>query len=67
MGKKLKKLTTAQMLRMHAAAVFNMPVGEQFIGGRDVAFHSAMHQIADWIERHDARRRKQSKAKGKKR
>jgi hypothetical protein len=46
---------TAKALREHADAVFRMPVGEQFIGGRDVAFHSAMKQIADALEELDRR------------
>ena len=43
-------MSLAEKLRAHADAVFKMPVGEQFIGGRDVAFHSAMLDLADWIE-----------------
>jgi hypothetical protein len=40
----------ARYLRDHAEAVMKMPAGEQFIGARDVAFHSAMLQIADALD-----------------
>lgn len=52
----LKEMTLPERLRAHADAVFRMPVSEQFLGGRDVAFHSAMLDIATWIEEHDAKR-----------
>ena len=48
-------MSLAQALRAHADAVFQMPTGEQFMGGRDVAFHSAMLAIAEWVESVEAR------------
>ena len=41
----------AQYLRNHAEALFKMPVGEQFIGGRDAVLHSALLQIAEVFDR----------------
>lgn len=43
-------IALATHLRAHAAAVMAMPAGEQFIGARDVAFHSAMLSLAEWVE-----------------
>lgn len=55
-----KEMTLPEKLRAHADAVLKMPVSEQFLGGRDVAFHSAMHDIATWIEQHDAKREREA-------
>jgi hypothetical protein len=44
-------LKVAGYLRQHAQAIFTMPVGEKFIGGRDTALHSALNQIADVFDR----------------
>ena len=57
---KLKALTAddcalliknAGFLRKHASVLMEMPVGEQFIGGRDVVLHAALIQIAECLDR----------------
>jgi hypothetical protein len=50
---KYKAPTTEQLvanLRAHANALFRMPASEQFIGARDATLHSALLDLAAWIE-----------------
>lgn len=42
--------TNAKHLREHAAVLFKMPAGEQFIGARDAVLHAALCQIAEALE-----------------
>lgn len=58
-GDRLEAMPVAKMLRAHADAVFRMPTGEQFMGARDASFHSAMLQLADWIDSVEQRLRKE--------
>ncbi len=44
-------LKNAGFLRKHAAVLFEIPTGEQFMGARDTVFHSALIQIAECLER----------------
>lgn len=37
-------------LRTHARVLMDAPIGEQYMGVRDVALNSALHQIADALE-----------------
>lgn len=45
-----KLLENAKHLKAHANAIWSMPIGEQFMGGRDTALHSALLQIAECLE-----------------